>query len=334
LLSSGQGNFGPLAYEPARLAARWSQAFSATDPSVTLRQEEIEIVEDKESSQGYLFTDGCCTISPDLSRAVWAKLRRQRRRISKTITPPSAFQFRLGGAKGVVIQDNTLSGKVIRLRPSQTKFDAPDVLTLDIQSTSIRPKGMFLNRPLILLLEHLGVEHESVIALQNAVILDVQSIRTSLTQASLFSMQHGLGGSFHLPSLFNNLNKLLELDIDDTSTFRSELIEDALYCSELHILRELKHRARIIVPGSATLQGAADEWDCLEEGEIYATVCDQKTGRLEHITGRVLITRSPQIHPGDLQFVTAVRKPELEHLRNVVIFSCKYVLQNIILLET
>jgi len=41
------------------------------------------------------------------------------------------------------------------------------------------------------------------------------------------------------------------------------------------------------------------------------------------VTGRVLITRSPQIHPGDIQFVEAVRRPQLEHLRNVVVFACR-----------
>jgi hypothetical protein len=55
----------------------------------------------------------------------------------------------------------------------------------------------------------------------------------------------------------------------------------------------------------------ADEWDCLEEGEIYATVHDERTGKTEAIIGRVLVTRSPQVHPGDVQFVTAVRRPQL-----------------------
>jgi RNA-dependent RNA polymerase len=61
----------------------------------------------------------------------------------------------------------------------------------------------------------------------------------------------------------------------------------------------------------------------LREGEIFATVFDERTGLNKNITGDVAITRSPQIHPGDLQLVTAVRRPELEHLKNVVVFSCE-----------
>jgi ASC-1-like (ASCH) protein len=41
------------------------------------------------------------------------------------------------------------------------------------------------------------------------------------------------------------------------------------------------------------------------------------------ITGRVLITRSPSVHPGDIQTFTCVDKPELHHLENVVVFSSK-----------
>jgi len=61
----------------------------------------------------------------------------------------------------------------------------------------------------------------------------------------------------------------------------------------------------------------------LEEGEIFATVHDEKTKLYKEITGTVAITRSPQIHPGDVQTVKAVRRKELEHLTNVVVFSCR-----------
>ena len=51
------------------------------------------------------------------------------------------------------------------MRKSQTKFET-SALTLDIASHSGRPIRMFLNRPLIMLLEHLGVERETFISLQ------------------------------------------------------------------------------------------------------------------------------------------------------------------------
>ena len=240
---------------------------------------------------------------------------------------PSAMQFRLLGAKGVVVQDSNLDGRVICLRPSQIKFDGLDNYTFDVQSTSSRPKPVFLNRPLIMLLEHLGVVPDVITDLQSASIQEVQAIQSSLSQATKVFLQHSLGASYHLPSLFNNISKYLELEISDRPDdicLHHHLMEDALYCAATHALREIKYRAHILVPGSFTLLGVSDEYDCLEEGEIFATVYDERK-RIEHcIEGQVLITRSPQVHPGDVQLVNAVRRPELNHLKNVVVFSCRW----------
>ena len=320
-----KGNFSELAYEPARLAARWSQAFSATDPSITLNPNEIRRIEDRISPQGSVFTDGCGTISPELIGAAWKKLKKTKARYSKLRVKPSSMQFRLGGAKGVVVVDPTLEGKVICLRPSQIKFDGLDNLTFDVQSTSSRPRPMFLNRPLIMLLEHLGVEPKEIKDLQKASIREVETIRTSLSQATKVLLQHNLGASYHLPSLFNNISKYLELDISDgPDSLHHLLVEEALYCAATHALREIKHRAHILVPGSVTLLGVSDEYDCLAEGEIFATIYDESKKTEQFIEGEVLITRSPQVHPGDVQLVTAVRRPELKHLKNVVVFSCRW----------
>jgi hypothetical protein len=184
---------------------------------------------------------------------------------------------------------------------------------------------MFLNRPLIMLLEHLGVKDETFIGLQNDAIHSVESTRTSFQEASKLFQQHGFGSSFRLPSLFNNIVKQLKVPDDSISphTLQCDLITTSLAYAATHVLREIKFRARIAVPGSYTLIGVSDEWGCLREGEIYATIQDERNGISEAVRGRVLITRSPQIHPGDVQFVRAVRRPELAHLNNVVVFSCE-----------
>lgn len=226
----------------------------------------------------------------------------------------------------MVVEDNTRVDKVICLRPSQIKFEAPDNRTFDIQGTSLRPKAMYLNRPLISLLEFLGADCDHIIELQNVAIREVHSLHNSLQDASKVLQQHGLGASFNLPSLFSNMKEILGIgfQMDDTrGAYRSDLLAKSLKCAETHILRELKYRAHIAVPGSYTLYGVSDEWDCLEEGEIYATVLDEKKGIYKEVEGVVAITRSPQNHPGDVQLVTAVRREQLQHLTNVVVFSCK-----------
>ncbi|KAJ7480104.1 RdRP-domain-containing protein [Mycena galericulata] len=316
------GDFSKVIYRPALLGARWSQAFSASDPSVTLDLIQIQEAEDKVSTSGSIFTDGCSSISVSLNRKVWKSLRASQR-IS---TPPSAIQFRCGGAKGVLVQNPDLPADTLCFRPSQTKFEAVDIRTLDIAATSARPILLYLNRPLICLLEYHGTSADALMDLQQLAINEVQGIKDSLQQASKIMSQHGLGASFRLPSLFNNLYHLLSLEIgpwSDPQVLQHQLIKTALAYATTHILREIKHRAHIVVPDSYTLIGVSDEWDCLEEGEIYATIVDDRKELNLPVTGRVLITRSPQIHPGDIQFVEAVRRPQLEHLRNVVVFSCK-----------
>jgi RNA-dependent RNA polymerase len=297
---------------------------------MTLLPEEISHCPDIISPSGKEMTDGCSPISIELAKAIWRSLQKGKRRPAKLKNVPSAFQFRLGGAKGMVVQDPTIRGNLVCLRPSQTKF-VSDNLTFDVQSTSAKPKAMFLNRPLIVLMEFLGSDTDRIISLQDDSIRRAQSVRSSSIDASKVIQQHGMGASFHLPSLFSNLSHILHLEVgnreeppqEESLQWASELIDSTLHCIETHVLRELKYRAHIEVPGSYTLLGVSDEWGCLREGEIFATVFDERTGLNKNITGNVAITRSPQIHPGDLQRVTAVRRPELEHLKNVVVFSCE-----------
>jgi hypothetical protein len=190
---------------------------------------------------------------------------------------------------------------------------------------------MFLNRPLIVLLEYLGVEAQDIIDLQQQAIHQVETSRSSLVMGSALLQQHGLGASFRLPSLFTNIHTLLHLDISVESDqgadgiLNHELVHECLRSAAAHVLADIKYRARIPVPGSYTLLGVSDEADCLEEKQIYATIQDPRTGHRQPILGRVAITRSPQIHPGDIQMVDAVDHPSLHHLTNVVVFSCRRV---------
>ncbi|KAF7340132.1 hypothetical protein MVEN_01931600 [Mycena venus] len=262
----------------------------------TLEEDQIELADDRISATGSVFTDGCSSISVALCREVWKALRASQR-IPRS---PSAYQFRCGGAKGVLVKNPNLPGKTLVFRPSQTKFEAADIRTLDIAATSSKPILAYLNRPLIALLEYHGTLPEAFMALQKLAIEEGQSINDSLLQASKIFSQHGLGASFRLPSLFNNLYYQLKFEIGDWSKphlFQHFCLKTALAYATTHILREIKHRAHIIIPGSYTLIGVSDEWDCLEDGEVYATVVDERAGLNLPITGRILITRKPPDTP-------------------------------------
>jgi RNA-dependent RNA polymerase len=130
---------------------------------------------------------------------------------------------------------------------------------LDITTTSARPIPMFLNRPLITLLEHLGVPYSSFLDLQKQALDASKQIQTSFIHASNAFEQHGLGQSFRLTSLLRNIQELLHLDRTRGSHSRAVLrygtIDKICELGSIHIMRDIKHRARIFIPGSFTLIG-------------------------------------------------------------------------------
>ncbi len=308
LTSFAQGDFSKVVHRPALLGARWAQMFSASLPSVEISPDMISHIPDRTAGLGTnaLFTDGCSTISRKLITIVNEKVVRGAGLV------PSALQFRLGGAKGVLFMDPTLRGKRLTIRPSQKKFDSENIRSLDITTTSAKPIYCYLNRPMIALLEHHEVPHKSFKDLQDRAIDEVRQIKRSLDAAATTFTHHGLGASFHLESLFRNMKRSSQVELSEDRDSQSGvyygLLKTVIAYGATHILREIKHRARIRVPGSYTLIGVSDEWDCLQEGEIYVTVFDPRTNERVAVEGRVLVTRSPQIHPGDVQFAKAVRR--------------------------
>lgn len=198
----------------------------------------------------------------------------------------------------MIVVDPTLAGKVLCLRPTMQKFDAPDSLTLDIALAFDHPLPAYLNRPLIKILEDLGVPAEAMLKLQRNAVGTVEASTRSVRGAALLLEQTGLGASAHLVATLYRIRRILGVDVAP-----SELDPFLAACVDLAVtdaLRGLKFRARIPLPGSFTLVGVADEDGCLEEGEVFA--CVKRAGQEDlYLEGLITISRSPTIHPGDVQ---------------------------------
>ncbi|KAI0757093.1 RdRP-domain-containing protein [Daedaleopsis nitida] len=282
------GNFRNLSFDPtlihcpARYAARISQAFTATDASISMEVGQIMQGRDIMDATGkYAFTDGVGTISLQLAMEIWRALREKRRRGRQNKTYPRAYQIRFQGSKGMLSIDYTLPGRSILLRPSMIKFEAPRSLMIEIARAFDKPEG-------------LG-------ALQDNAVREAQRSISSLELSARLLEIHGLGASFRLTSSFLGLHKL-----------------GMMAFAVNHVLRELKHHARIPVPGdeSWTLVGVADVHGYLNEGEVFVCVDSQYESSLIYLEGDILVSRSPTIHPGDVQVVRAI-----ESLRNTIVFS-------------
>jgi hypothetical protein len=204
------------------------------------------------------------------------------------------------------------------------KFEAPHSTDVEIAQAFVRPSKYYLNRPMIMVLEGLGVCYDVFEDLQDAAVQDVHDAETSLENAVKTLDQFGLATSYRLSSTLLHLAKL-GVTPSVMGDFYDRMIEITIH----HVLRDLKHHARIPVHDGYTLVGVADIHGYLLEGEVFACVTIPETNSIDYLSGDVLVSRSPIIHPGDVQVVRAIGRPPLgspfvkEPLMNTIVFSIK-----------
>ncbi|ETN44943.1 uncharacterized protein HMPREF1541_09818 [Cyphellophora europaea CBS 101466] len=295
---------------PAKCAARIGQAFSETTAAITVDQNVVWPIKDVEYSS-YRFTDGCGT----MSKSIWKMLK------GKSRAPqPTSYQIRYQGAKGMLTLDTRLEGHLIHLRESMVKFTGSPSNELEICGTNAQPLPFKLNRQIIKILEDLKVPESTFLKLQDQ---DMERLRLSASSKSTavnFVIHNLKESSSGLPRLLKNLN---HIGVDVTE---DEFLRDVLGALLQVQLREIKYRSRILVPDAKTLYGISDETDWLKEGEVFVTWQEDDRARHVCLNGRVAVTRSPALHPGDVQVVQAVAPPKdsaLWNLRNCIAFSQK-----------
>lgn len=151
--------------------------------------------------------------------------------------------------KGMANVDHRQRDRQLVLWPSMIKFQAPEWSKIEIVRTFDRPSLIYLNRPLVMVLEGLGVEYKVFADYQAAAVLEAENARGDFKQAG----------------------RLLD-------PFRKHLMDFAIN----HVLRELKYRTRIPIPGY-TLVGVADIHGWLEPEEVFACIVNQQTKKLEYL---------------------------------------------------
>lgn len=126
-----------------------------------------------------------------------------------------------------------------------------------------------------MLLESNGVPASCFLELQEMAVETANLTIVTPVDFSSNLKRYDLGRSYGLSTLTQDLVNRQILDFDD---FHGKEREESLMgflrriagFARCHILRDLKHHARIPVPGSYTLAGVADEHSYLEEGEVYS----------------------------------------------------------------
>ena len=309
----------------ARWMARVAQSFTTTRPGIDVEDCIVEIPDVERTTNGVVstFTDGVGTISPSLARKVEEKLRGSQKK-PKNLPASSAYQIRCGGFKGMV-SIAAGEGDVLSLRPSMSKFDSAHLLSLDIAGRFDRPLPCYLNRPLTKILEDLGVPAATLLSLQRAAVMNVETSKATFVGAAKLLDYSGLGVPGKVATLFRRIKEATGIDF---ASYQDEFLQATIELVVLHELRYLKFKGRIFLPQSYVLVGVADEDHYLKEGEVCASV--KRSGKsIVYLEGMITISRSPCVHPGDLQIVRAVGRipdglaPTLSKLVNCVAFSMK-----------
>lgn len=293
----------------SKCAARMGQLFSASMQTLCVPAQDIEIIPDIETASdgiSYCFSDGIGKISQSFSRSV-----AQTCGLRET---PSAFQIRYGGYKGVIAVD-CKSYRKLSLRSSMLKFESNNrMLNITKWSDSM---PCFLNREIIILLSTLGIKDEVLEAMQQEQLHLLGKMLTN-REAALDVLQK--------LSVANSKSILVKMLLQGYEPNIEPYLSMMLQAHHENQLSELKSRCRIYVPKGRLLIGCLDETGLLNYGQVYIRITmtkaelvgkdqsffrkvDEKTSI---VLGKVLVTKNPCLHPGDIRVLEAVYEANLE----------------------
>ncbi|PIN04805.1 RNA-directed RNA polymerase QDE-1 [Handroanthus impetiginosus] len=287
----------------SKCAARMGQLFSSSTQTVEVQPRDVDLIPDIEvTTDGvkYCFSDGIGKISYAFARDIVRKLGLPH--------VPSAFQIRYGGYKGVIAVDRH-SYRKLALRSSMLKFESNNCM-LNITKWS-DSQTCYLNREIVTLLSTLGVEDNVLLRMQEE---QLQLLGRMLTNAdAAVNVLESTGGG----EMKSILIRMLQQGYKPK---REPYLFTMLKSHFETQLSDLRSRCRIFVPKGRVLVGCLDETRTLEYGQVYVRVTMTKSElqsgnqtyfqRVDETTsvviGKVVVTKNPCLHPGDVRVLEAV----------------------------
>lgn len=154
------------------------------------------------------------------------------------------------------------------------KKSESDSYDVEVAKYFQHPMPCYLNRPLAMILDHLGVEHEAIVNAQYQVLMETSRACTiALGSLARIVYEVGLGRPFGFSRLLRHLIKggLHYRDLFQDSQPVTKFFERVGDAVLVHIKRDMKHRARFPIPNSYTLVGVADVHKYLKPAEVFST---------------------------------------------------------------
>lgn len=289
-----------------------------------------------------VMNDGAGRISPNLMRKLRDRLGLQ--------TIPSAIQGRLGSAKGMWLVDvkDHSNEEWIETYPTQRKWqcDMSDEAhrTLEIRSWSTELVSASLNIQFLPILEDRAKDPALMRTtfVQNMTTeseTELEDIKLALQHMELFRRWCREGSQPSFQRLTSRSVPFLGGLPDGFEDVMSFLVDGGFEPMRLKFLQKIvfqrqktkgdamKEELRIKIPKSTYAYMLVDFWGVLEADEVHLSFSSKFNDGTDELTDlddrEILVARSPAHLPSDIQKVKAVFRPELRHLRDVIIFSSK-----------
>lgn len=308
----------------ALYASRLGQCFSTTRAIHGARATMVEIPDIRRN--GYNFTDGVGRISPFLAHLAASELGI----LQHSRDPPSVFQIRVGGCKGVLAISPESVGRQIHIRKSQYKFPAMHE-GLEIIRWSQNAFAN-LNRQLILILSALGVPDQ----------VFAQKLQTQLSRLERAMTDEAMALAILQKEIDHNQMTLTvaSMILDGFQRTGEPFLTSLLQLWRAWSIKYLKEKARITISAGALLLGCVDETAILRGHfndspkpsanssndekskyvpQVFVQISKSPGAKAEVILGPMLLARNPSLHPGDVRVVCGVDVPQLYHLKDVVV---------------
>lgn len=307
----------------AKHAARLGQCFSTTR-AINCAKVDVEETDDVKRN-GYTFSDGVGKISGMLAAITASELG------IMTQEPPSVFQFRLGGCKGVLAVSPDATLWQIHIRESQYKFPAMHEGLEIIRWSQMSSAN--LNRQLILVLTALGVAGGVFLGKLKAQLANLELAMTD-RKVALATLQKDIDP--------NQMTLVLAgMIIDGFFGAKEPFLTSLMHLWRAWSIKYLKEKARLSVADGALLLGCLDETATLRGHfdkdqaklrkaktmeariallpEVFVQLSQGLDKKPQIITGPMLLARNPSLHPGDIRVVQGVDVPDLRHLKDCVV---------------
>lgn len=313
------GDFSSIATVSKQIA-RFSLLLSNVVPTSVVPT-NIITEPDVENESGGNFTDGSGSLSPDLADSLFQRTRKALKWTDNNAThPPSAFQIRFQGYKGVLSVNSSLAHSTIIVRPSMKKFSTASFSSISVCDYS-RPFSFgHLNRQYIVLLSGLGVPDETFETLQREHFARVRN------------MLYNRDDALMLLEWRNRARELLPDTVEYEPTRSTEQQQSA--SPPFMHLRSLQQRLimeslklRILVPESRNIFGIAEPPrycpstgvrlpGILQSGECFVRITFH--GRFpKSLRQKVVVSKNPCYLLGDVRVLQAVSEEDRPALRDL-----------------